>query len=197
MPLELSKSDKRRIANLTAAARALQDGHATYFSITKLTSLKGLCQQPETANQFVFHLARRAQTELAASSRSDWVGPADWERYQALAVEAITAMGNYLQNDTPENLSVLQTLRNSVRDLQSTHSRSGWDTVRTIYSNEVLLIEYALECMISPQFAPDYAYRAGRTYAERYEPSYGTGLVPASAPMLENIVEFWHRYYDF
>jgi hypothetical protein len=65
-----------------------------------------------------------------------------------------------------------------------------------IYSREILLIEYALDCMLSPDLAAEYAYRAAREYAERYEPRYGTGLIPASAPLLADIVQFWHQYYD-
>jgi hypothetical protein len=128
--------------------------------------------------------------------RSNYTSEIDWNLYQSLIADAVSAMGNYLENPTGGNKVALQQLRNQVRATQDEQRRVGWNTVRTIHSPEVLIIEYALECMLSPQFAPDYAYRAGRHYTERYEPRYGTGLIPASAPMLADIVQFWHGYYN-
>jgi hypothetical protein len=40
-----------------------------------------------------------------------------------------------------------------------------------------------------------WAYHAARDYAERYDPHYGTGLIPESAPMVKAIVGFWCEYY--
>ena len=190
----IPKGDKARIAKLAAAAQALHDGSETYFSTTKLTSLKSLCKEPETANHFVFFLAQRTQAKMEAAPRPDYTSEADWNLYQSLIAEATSAMDNYLENSTNGKLMALQQLRNKVRSTQGEQRQVGWNTVRTIHSTEVLIIEYALESMLSSQFAPDYAYRAGRHYAERYEPRYGTGLVPSSAPMLADIVQFWHSY---
>jgi len=39
------------------------------------------------------------------------------------------------------------------------------------------------------------AYQLTRKYADRYDQRYGTGLLPKSAPMVEEIAEFWGRYY--
>jgi len=192
----IPKGDKARIAKLATVAQTLRDGSETYFSTTKLTSLKSLCKEPQTANHFVFYLAQRTQVKMETVPRSNYTSEIDWNLYQSLIADAVSAMGNYLENPTGGNKMALQQLRNQVRATQDEQRRVGWNTVRTIHSTEVLIIEYALECMLSPQFAPDYAYRAGRLYTERYEPRYGTGLIPASAPMLADIVQFWHGYYN-
>jgi hypothetical protein len=192
----IPKGDKARIAKLATVAQTLRDGSETYFSTTKLTSLKSLCKEPQTANHFVFYLAQRTQVKMETVPRSNYTSEIDWNLYQSLIADAVSAMGNYLENPTGGNKVALQQLRNQVRATQDEQRRVGWNTVRTIHSPEVLIIEYALECMLSPQFAPDYAYRAGRHYTERYEPRYGTGLIPASAPMLADIVQFWHGYYN-
>lgn len=47
----------RRIRNLAHIARGLSDG--ANFSITRLTSLKSLCEDPEVAAHFAVHLACR------------------------------------------------------------------------------------------------------------------------------------------
>jgi len=41
-----------------------------------------------------------------------------------------------------------------------------------------------------------WAYRVARQYAERYDSRYGVGLIPASAPAVEDIGSFWQRYYS-
>ena len=32
-------------------------------------------------------------------------------------------------------------------------------------------------------------------YAERYDSRYGSGLIPSSAPMVDEIAGFWRDYY--
>jgi hypothetical protein len=192
----IPKGDKARIDKLAVVARVLSEGGERYFSITKLTSLKSLCKEPETANQFVFFLAQRTQTKMETTPRSDYVSVFDWNLYQTLVTEAVTAMSHYLKDPGSQNLQALQKLQSRISRTQNEYRQVGWNTVRTVHSREVLLVEYALECMISPEMAPDYVYRVGREYTERYDPSYGTGLIPASASMLEDIVQFWHAYYD-
>lgn len=193
---QIPKGNKAKIAKLAAAAHALTSGQETYLSITKLTSLKSLCQEPEVANQFVFFLAHRTQARMEAVLRPEHTGEAEWNPYQSLIAEAVTAMSQYLANPLPANLLALRQLKNRVSAVQNEYKTVGWNTVRIIYSRDVLLTEYAMECILSPDLAAKYAYRAGREYTERYEPHYGTGLIPASAALLADIVQFWHQYYD-
>ena len=41
-----------------------------------------------------------------------------------------------------------------------------------------------------------WGYHVGREYAERYNLHYGTGFSPESAPLMEDIVNFWYHSYD-
>ena len=61
---------------------------------------------------------------------------------------------------------------------------------------QVLIIENSLRCVLSwtVEEAGYWAYHAARDYAERYDPHYGTGLIPESAPMVKAIVGFWCEY---
>ena len=70
-----------------------------------------------------------------------------------------------------------------------------WGPVRIIHSTEVLLIEYALSCLFQPTASADWGYQLARQCAERYNTRYGTGLIPASAPLVEAIADFWCQYY--
>ncbi|NJN98706.1 MAG: hypothetical protein HC875_33760 [Anaerolineales bacterium] len=132
---------------------------------------------------------------MEAAPRSEYVTEANWTLYLSLSVEAITAMRHYLENLTLEKSQALRTNLNRVRDVQNEYQRIGGNTVRIVQSRGLLLIEYALQCMLSPQQAGEYAYRVGREYTERYDPHYGTGLIPASLPLLEDLMQFWDYYY--
>ena len=43
--------------------------------------------------------------------------------------------------------------------------------------------------------APIWAYQAAKDYAERYDVLHGSGLIPSSAPIVEEIAGFWRKYY--
>lgn len=55
-------------------------------------------------------------------------------------------------------------------------------------------METSLECVLDPGASSELGYRLARQYAERYNPRYGTGLLPESSPMVEDIAEFWGRH---
>jgi hypothetical protein len=76
-----------RIRKLARIADELRDG--ADFSITRLTTVKGLCDDPEAAARFVLHLARLAKDKMETEHRPDHVEPARWSHYRALAAGAV------------------------------------------------------------------------------------------------------------
>jgi hypothetical protein len=57
----------------------------------------------------------------------------------------------------------------------------------------------AIHCALAEDttVAGHWAYQAARDYAEQYNPHYGTGLIPESAPLVAVIAEFWRaQYFD-
>jgi hypothetical protein len=68
--------------------------------------------------------------------------------------------------------------------------------VRIIQNRYVLIVEDSLRCVLSwtAEEAGFWVYHAARDYAEKYDPRYGTGLIPKSAPMVKEIVRFWYEY---
>lgn len=60
-------------------------------------------------------------------------------------------------------------------------------------------MEKAIYCALAEDatVAGHWAYQAARDYAEKYDPHYGTGLIPLSAPLVAHIAKFWlERYSD-
>jgi hypothetical protein len=52
-------------------------------------------------------------------------------------------------------------------------------------------VETALECVLRPSVSQVLAYELARQYSERHDARCGSGLIPESAPMVEDIAEFW------
>jgi hypothetical protein len=83
-----------------------------------------------------------------------------------------------------------------VRAEQNEHRNVPFGAVRLITDSKLLLVEYALECHLATEReVGTLAYQTARQYTERYEPSRGTGLIPASLPFVHDIVDFWRTEY--
>jgi len=106
-------------------------------------------------------------------------------------------MREHFAKPTEDTLASLRELLPDVVAVQPhTGKRIHGTIVRTIYSSEVLIIEDALLCVLNPFSAPELAYKAAKNYAEEYNSRYGTGLIPESVPMLEDIIGFWCNYIE-
>ncbi len=181
----------RKIQRLVETTAALREGTAHYFEITRLTSLKRLCQDHAIAQRFALYLAEHAQAQLQVQPRSQSVEPDEWAHYLTLAAEAVTAMHTYLAAPTAAHQTRLNQTLYRVQEAQSETARPlGKFTVRIIQSAHLLVIEDALRCFTGAE--PGYwAYQTARRYTERYNPHYGTGLIRESVPLLEDILQFW------
>ena len=62
-------------------------------------------------------------------------------------------------------------------------------------SRDLVVVEESLRSVIKCHEAGFWLYQAAKDYAERYEARYGTGLIPSSAPMVEEITGFWRTFY--
>lgn len=66
--------------------------------------------------------------------------------------------------------------------------------MRVIKNSDLLLIEYALQTVLADEPSiPQWAYQTARHYAERDDSSHGTGLTPASTPLVQDIADFWMK----
>jgi hypothetical protein len=189
----LPKPTARKIDKFVAIMQALHSGKNTYFSITCLTSIKGLCQEPETAARFVAHLAEKTQDKVNLGDFPQSVEPEKWEHYKVLINEAMSYIKAHMESATPESLSALRVMLPKLRGIQQFTGKQYWGhPLISINSTDVLILENAVECILSPWAAPRIAYETARNYCECYDPRYGTGLIPESAPLLEDVIRFWY-----
>lgn len=152
-------------------------------SITRLTVIKGLCLTSDDADAFAVHLSAQALKQLGG------------KEHRALASQVVARMRRYRKSRSREEQDALRELLWKVESVQNTYEPAAWGSVRIITSMPLLIIEYGLRCLLAPGDAAHWAYQAGRHYAERYDPAFGTGLIPRSAPLVEDIADFWCRHH--
>jgi hypothetical protein len=191
----MAQKIRPQVRKLIEAANALRDGTATYFSITRLTSLKSLCKDPHIAGQFVSYLGDCVLRRMHSSDCPKYTEASDWIRYQGIAAKALDAIEKYQNNQSDTNLSELREIFREAETVQSYTGKEMWGhPIRTIYSREILVIEDAMRCILEPMNAPYWAYQTARDYTERFNPHYGTGLIPESIPMLDDVIIYWSNH---
>jgi hypothetical protein len=182
-PIPRAIADKVR--KFSEIAEGLRRGQ--HFEITRLTSLKGLCKEPRAAWRFALFLAVHAR-KIAEEKKAT-------ERVKGLMDEAITQMESYLDDPAKERKDRLYPLLREIEQEQDEYKRISWGQVRIVHSMELVVVENALKSILRDHEAPFWLYQAARDYAERYDPRHGTGLIPSSAPMMQEIADFWRGYY--
>lgn len=184
----------KKIKMLAQVARELPASRG--FNITRLTVIKSLCKDIEIASAFVFHLSQATKERMDKEKRPDYIAKNKWLQHKELVNEAVLRMDDFLnQPKTQNRQAALRETLSRMKQLQNEYRRHKWGHIRIIESSETLLVEKALECILSKSDCSFWAYHVAREYAERYDPSYGTGLIPESAPFMNDIVNFWIRLY--
>jgi len=157
-------------------------------SITRLTVLKSLCRDPEVANRFVVYLALKTFENLKLRQERS---PTD-ASYMMLMEKALEGMEAWQRTPTEKLRHTLTGLLGLMRAEQNEYRDIAWGQVRLITDSKLLFFEYVLSCLLaSATEVGSWAYQTARHYAERYEPSRGTGLISASVPLVQDIADFW------
>jgi hypothetical protein len=116
-------------------------------------------------------------------------------RYLTLVNRAVRELGPYLEHPTEEGRQRLSSLLHEMEAEQSEYKHMRWADARIVKSMDLLVAETCLRAILRTYEAPHWLYHAARQYAERYDPRYGTGLIPESAPMVEDIAKFWRKFF--
>lgn len=189
---EVSPATTKKIRTLAQIAADLRKGRG--FNITRLTILKSLCADPQAAAKFALYISKLTQQNLEAG-RPGRGTPKRCQQYKGLIADCVRAMGSLLRRPTEKAKKRLWDLHAQARQAQSKVEHQRWADVRIIECWELLIVETAMECVLRLSASAVLGYQLARQYAERYDPRYASGLVPKSAPLVEEIAEFWGRYH--
>jgi uncharacterized protein YdhG (YjbR/CyaY superfamily) len=179
-----------RVRKLAQIASDLSEG--ANFSITRLTTLKSLCEDPEIAAHFAVYLARH--TSRRANKRSKSGRLSKDESHNELITRSVERLGRYVERPSDPKREALREVLRELESVNDEYESIPYGVVRIIQDKNVLIVEDAVRCVLSVYSAPSQAYHLARVYAERYDSRYGTGLIPDSAPLVMDIVDFWCDY---
>jgi hypothetical protein len=169
----------RKVRKLLKLPEALRQNERT--SVTRLTVVKGLCENPEDAGAFALFLARGVQRRMREKNAP--------ERYLELVNRAVRELKPYLNEPTEERGERLWSLLRQIEAEQNEYENIPWGVVRNVKSFDLLTVEHALRGVLRPDEAPYWLYYAARDYTGK------TGeLPPSSAPVVEEIAEFWRKH---
>jgi hypothetical protein len=183
-----------RVRKLAQIARDLSEG--ADFSITRLTSLKSLCEDPEVAAHFAVYLAKHTSRRINEMSSPLHLSNSEWRMHNEILERAVERLQSYVERPADPKREELRELLRELESVNDEYESIPYGMVRIIRDKNVLIVEHAVQCVLSPFSAPSQAYHLARDYAERYDPRYGTGLIPDSAPLVMDIVDFWCDYYS-
>lgn len=183
-----------KVRKLAQIARELSEG--ANYSITRLTTLKSLCEDPEVAAHFAVHLASHTSQRASKISPPPHLSNGEWKMHNELVERALERLGSYVERPSDPKREALRELLRELESVNDEYESIPYGTLRKIQNRDVLIVEDAVRCALSPYSAPSWAYHLARDYAECYDPRYGTGLTPESAPLVMDIVGFWCEYYS-
>jgi hypothetical protein len=183
-----------RVRKLAQIARDLSEG--ADFSITRLTILKSLCEDPEVAAHFAVYLAKHTSRRINEMSSPLHLSNSEWRMHNEILERAVERLQSYVERPADPKREELRELLRELESVNDEYESIPYGMVRIIRDKNVLIVEDAVRCVLSADSAPSQAYRLARDCAERYDPRYGTGLIPDSAPLVMDIVDFWCDYYS-
>jgi hypothetical protein len=112
------------------------------------------------------------------------------KRYRELVNRAVREMKPYLDEPTEERKERLWSLFREIEAEQNEYENIRWGVVRNVKSFDLLVVEHALKAVLRPYEASFWLYHAARDYTGRTDE-----LIPKSAPLVEDIVGFWRKYF--
>jgi DNA-binding MarR family transcriptional regulator len=177
----------RKLARIAIELRQGKD-----FSVTRLTSIKSLCQNPAASARFVTYLARKTlQRVEQGTGRTRQRSAEQAGRHRQMMTDAVAALEQWPDSPSEARRQQLWELLDQMRQEQNEHQNIPLGAVRLVRDWDLLLVEYAVQCVLRPSESPYWAYQTARDYAERSSSPYPNGLTPESAPLVQDIAEFW------
>ncbi len=175
----------KKVKKLSEIADELR--HGKVFPVTRLTIIKSLCAEPEAAPAFALFLVQRIQNKMRQRKYP--------KKFRELVDRAVKELKSYLADPTEERKARLTSLCREIESEQNEFKKIGWNMVRMLKSSDLFVVEECLRSVLRRCEAPFWAYHSARDYAVRYDARYWSGLIPGSAPMVEEIAGFWREYY--
>ncbi len=182
-----------RIRKLVEIAQELREGAS--FPITRLTRLKALCEDPQATAQFAIYMAKLTWDRMKDAECPINLETEEWNEHKELVSEALAQMESYMESPDSDKRSALLSIFPELQQVQGQRDGPYGTLLIVVHNRYVFLVESALRCLLYPEMSSHLGYELAKNYAEHYDSSYGTGLIPQSASLVEDITGFWCEYH--
>ena len=118
MPQPPNPEIVKKVKKLLEIAEELRQGK--HFPVTRLTTIKSLCGEPEAAAAFALFLAQRIQSKMREEQGE--------ESYRELVNRAVKELKPYVTNPTEERKDRLYSLCREIEAEQNEFKKIGWNT---------------------------------------------------------------------
>ena len=115
-------TDRQKVKKLAEIAEGLRQGKD--FPVTRLTTIKSLCGEPEAAAAFALFLAQRIQMKMGQEQSP--------KRYRELVDRAVKELKPYLTDPAEERKERLYSLCREMEAEQDEYKKIGWVRVRML-----------------------------------------------------------------
>lgn len=131
MPQSPNPQIVKRVKNLCEIAKALRRGK--HFPMTRLTTIKSLCAEPEAGTAFAFFLTQRIQRKMRRGKHP--------KKFRELVDRAVKELKPDLAEPTDERRARLSSLCTEMQAEQNDYKKIGWNMVRLLKSREMSVVE--------------------------------------------------------
>jgi hypothetical protein len=176
----------KKVKGLSKIAEELRQGQK--FHVTRLTIIKSLVAEPEAATAFALFLAQKIQKKMRQKKYP--------QQFRDLVDRIVKELTSLLADPTEERQARLSSLRREMETERKEYMKNGWNTGRMLKHRDLVLVAECVRSVLSRSEAAFWAYHAFKDYVVRSDARYGSGLIPNSAPFVEEIAEFWRDYYE-
>ena len=188
------KEINQRVEKLKQLEEELNEFSGFAISITRLTILKYLCRDSLAMCEFAYEIAKKTKPKIVYKEEG--------KKMKKIVNETINLMEKIIRVSKKNNQLMfgegedeqINTLSREFWKHQDEIRRVSWTNVRQITNWKIYLIEKSLDCFKYRE-DPKRGYELGRSYAERYKPEHGTGLITESQESVKEIRAFWEKYY--
>lgn len=184
---------KKRISKLQSLEKELENFDGYAISITKLTVLKYLCRDSFAMMKFAYFISQKVINRINYNENDISIKNTIDESVELMKKGIINFSKTETKSIEKTVLNKIEILNHKIKNYQSKIDRKKWTDVRIIKNWDIFIIEEAISCFIHSDF-PEMGYKLAKYYTEKYNSSFGTGLIPESLVYLQEINYYWVNY---
>jgi hypothetical protein len=106
-------------------------------------------------------------TSQRANDRSNSGHLRKHELHYALITRSVERLASYVEGPSDPEREALQGILRELASVNNEYESIPYGVVRIVQDKNVLIVEHAVRCVLSPYSAPSQAYHLARDYAER------------------------------